>query len=242
MSLDLWTELELDRPYIIDGLPGTGLVGKIAVEHLIQELELDLVGKVSAEDIPPVMIFHEEDYQLKPSIRIYGAEDSDVVVLNSDIAVPSTSRGFVESIISWAQEIDAVPVHVIGMPTGPSSRPDIFGVSSNGSELLQEAGIPSPPTIGAVAGPAGALMREAAERDVESLGILVETDPFLPDPKASQVAIDEGLGPLTGVEIDTELLVETGDEIRRQKERLAEEIRRAEQQRTTEAYPEDMYR
>lgn len=59
------------------------------------------------------------------------------------------------------------------------------------------------------------MMREASDNGLQSLGLLVETDPFLPDPKAAQVAIDEGIRPLIGLDVDTELLIETADEIRR---------------------------
>jgi len=36
-------QVSLDRPILIEGFPGVGLVGKMAVDHLIDSFEMDHV-------------------------------------------------------------------------------------------------------------------------------------------------------------------------------------------------------
>lgn len=42
----------LDNPVFIEGLPDVGLVGKLAVDHLIEELDSQPVRRVYSEHFP----------------------------------------------------------------------------------------------------------------------------------------------------------------------------------------------
>lgn len=91
--------LELQNSYLIDGLPGTGLVAKIAVEHIISQNGFEYVGSIDSEDIPPVMMFHEEDYQLDPAIRLYADEENKVVIMDSDVPISAHLNDSIGTVI-----------------------------------------------------------------------------------------------------------------------------------------------
>ncbi|MFC6724613.1 PAC2 family protein, partial [Halobium palmae] len=71
-------------------------------------------------------------------------------------------------------------------------------------------------------------------------GLVVESDPQFPDPEAARVVITDGIGPLTGVDVPTDDLVEHAEEIRDAKERLAARMREADEE-STQARPLGMY-
>jgi uncharacterized protein len=45
--------LQLQSPYLICGFPGTGYVGKIAIAHLIQELNAKHLADIFSTTFPP---------------------------------------------------------------------------------------------------------------------------------------------------------------------------------------------
>lgn len=51
---------ELDDPVFIEGVPGIGLVGKLAVDHLVEELDSKPVRRVYSEYFPPAISVDED--------------------------------------------------------------------------------------------------------------------------------------------------------------------------------------
>jgi uncharacterized protein len=70
--------------------------------------------------------------------------------------------------------------------------------------------------------------------------LIVESDPRFPDPEAARVLLVEGIEPLAGVEVDTDDLVDRGEEIREAKERLAKRMQEGGDE-STQARPLGMY-
>ncbi len=44
--------VRLKNPILVEGLPGIGLVGKLAAEHLIKELKAEKVAEIYSEHFP----------------------------------------------------------------------------------------------------------------------------------------------------------------------------------------------
>lgn len=227
--------------YMVDALPGAGLVGKIAGEFLIDELGMKYYASIESTDLPPVMIY-ENEYDLKPLVRIYADPGSGVGVVTSDIPVFLDSRNFIETITRWLNDKQVLPLYLVGQPIEDAAN-DVYGVSTGGGRrLLEEHGFSPPPGVGAVAGATGALMHEADSQNLSSLGFVVDVDSFFPAPGAARTLIDEAIEPVTGIEVDTQQLLETEDQIAEQKEKLAEELRKVEKHDAGHAYPTEMYK
>ena len=47
-----------NRPTIIEGFPGFGLVGTIAVEYLLDHLDVEPIGRIEIEESPPMVANH----------------------------------------------------------------------------------------------------------------------------------------------------------------------------------------
>lgn len=226
------SELELDSPYLVEGLPGVGLVGQIIADHLDETLGMSYHAAVDCEGLPQVAVFDEGIHGVQPPVRLLADEANDLVVLQSDVPVSPNSEDFIDCIVGWIEEEDVTPLFISGLPTRPEGTPSMFGVSTGeGDELLE--GIETPEQAGVVSGPTGALLNETDDRDVDAVGLVVETDARFPDPAAARVVIENGIKPIAGVDVNTEELVEKSEEIMDAKKQLAEQLQDPQEDATT---------
>jgi uncharacterized protein len=231
--------VELDEPMLIEGLPGLGLVGKIAADHLVDTFEMAHVANILCESLPQVAVYGEGQREIKPPVRIYADAERDLLVLQSDVPVnPPSAREFVGCFTDWLVDAGATPIYLSGRPAEKDEEPpELYGVSTgDAGTLLDEADIPEPDEEGLVSGPTGTLLHHAFAEDLDAVGLVVESDPQFPDPESARALITGGIEPLTGIEVPTENLVEKAEEIREAKEQLAQQLREAEGE-STQARP-----
>lgn len=219
--------ISLDSPKLIEGLPGIGLVGKIAADHMVETFDMTHYGNVLCESLPRVAVYGEQDPTLSPPVRLYADPEHDLLVLQSDVPIaPNAAADFAGCVSSWQRDRDVMPIYLSGMPVDKDETiPSLYGVASgDGAALLDEAGIERPTTDGLVSGPTGALLHESVAYHLTAVGLIVESDPQFPDPEAARALIKDGIEPLTGVTVDTDDLVEHAEEIREAKEQLAKRM------------------
>ena len=223
--------IDLDQSTLVEGLPGVGLVGKITTDHLVETLDMEYYASVHCEGVPPVAAYRAENPDIQPPIRVYVDVDRDLLALQSDIPVsPSNAPEFAECITNWLTEYNATPFYLSGLPADKEGgTSELYGVSTGaGSDLLAEAGIETPPNGGVISGPVGALLYEAREADLNSVGLIVESNPQFPDPEAAQTIIRDGFEPMTGIEVDTDALVDQAEQIQSAQQQLAQRMQQAE--------------
>ncbi|MFB6299312.1 MAG: proteasome assembly chaperone family protein [Halobacteriales archaeon] len=235
----------LDSPVLVEGLPGVGLVGKIATDHIIEQRDMTYYADVTGEELPPVAVFDERDSDVKPPIRLFADKDNDLLALRSDVPVSAINApAFAEDVTEWLDDEGVLPLYLSGLPTSrePDAIPSIFGVSTgDGSRHLDETDVESPSTAGMISGPAGALLSRARRRNLSAVGFVVETDPRFPDPQGARILIEQGINPVIGPEIDTAPLVEQAEEIMEQREQLAQQMREAAEHESSQASEISMY-
>ncbi|WP_129115738.1 proteasome assembly chaperone family protein [Halegenticoccus tardaugens] len=236
-------DLALDSPMLIEGLPGVGLVGKIAADHVASEFEMTHYANVHCEGIPRVAVYADGDPGLHTPVRLYADEERDLLVLRSDVPIsPAAATEFANCVADWFDENDVTPIYISGIPREqPAEVPSLYGVSTGeGDELLSDAGIDTPMEAGLVSGPTGALLNFSVENDRTSVGLVVESDPQFPDPQAARTIIKDGIEPLAGVDVPTEKLVDRAEDIREARERLVQRLQEASEE-STQAQPLRMY-
>ncbi|MFQ3319939.1 MAG: hypothetical protein ACI8UR_002273 [Natronomonas sp.] len=230
--------VELDSPTLVEGLPGAGLVGKIAADHLVDEFDMTYFGTVHCDGLPEVAVYHTDQTDLMPPVRLYADEERDLLVLQSDIPVsPTEASGFADCVTSWLDENDVFPLYLSGIPEERDGIPEMHGVSTgDAADIVTDAGIEPPREGGVITGPTGALLSRAGQVDLDSVGLVVQTQPQFPDPEAARVLIKSGIEPITGIDVDTQQLVERADEIQDAREELAKRLHEAEDE-STQANP-----
>ncbi|NIB99221.1 proteasome assembly chaperone family protein [Halobacterium sp. R2-5] len=242
----LKTEFDLDSPALVEGLPGVGLVGKIATDHLVDAFGMEYVASIDCSNVPRVAVYDEGERDVLPPVRLYADEERDLLALQSDVPLTRDGGGeFADCITEWIADNDVTPLYLSGLPVqdlDPATVPEVFGIASGtAGEWLDEEDIGTPPERGLVGGPTGALVNRAAEEGLDAVSLVVESDPQFPDPAAAKRLLDGAIGPMTGVDIPTDDLVERAEEIREQKERLAKRMQEAEEEESTQAKPMRMF-
>ena len=241
-QIEVVRDMELESPVLVEGLPGVGLVGKIAADHLVRTFDMDHYASCHCEGLPKVAAYQEDDPAVRPPVRIYADEGRDLLVLQSDVPVsPERATAFSTCVTGWLVEEDVTPIYLSGLPAEKDGVPEMYGISTgDGDALLAEHDIAQPSESGLVSGPTGALLSEASQADLDSLGLIVQANKQFPDPEAARVLIVEGIEPIADIEVGTDTLVEQAEEISQARENLAKQMQQAEDE-SSQAQPLGMY-
>jgi uncharacterized protein len=230
-------DIELDSPTLVEGLPGAGLVGKIAADHLVEEFEMTYYGALHCEGLPKVAVYRGESSEVRPPVRLYADEERNLVVLQSDVPVsPTQSSDFAGCVTGWIDEHDVFPLYLSGLGEEKDGVPEMYGVATGGAgDVLDEEGIVPPRESGLVSGPTGALIHRAGEVGLDAVGLIVQTEPQFPDPESARVLLEHGISPIADIEVDTDALLERADEIQEARKQLAERLQDADRDESTQA-------
>jgi uncharacterized protein len=232
----------LESPVLVEGLPGVGLVGKIAVDHLVEQLDMTHYASCHCEGLPRAAVYRKDQRDVVPPVRLYADEERDLLALQSDVPVsPEAAEEFASCVTGWLADNGVTPLYVSGLPQEKNGVPEMYGVSTGeAATVLADHDIPTPAENGVVSGPTGALMAEASRQDLDSLALVVQANANFPDPEAARVLLQNAIGPIAAVEVDTEHLVEQADRIAKAREQLAQRMQQAGEE-STRAEPLGMY-
>lgn len=233
----------LNEPVLVEGFPGIGLVGKIAVDHLIDVHGMTHYANVHCEGLPPVATYAGADSTLRTPVRIYADPERGIVALQSDVPVnPGAAAEFGDCLAGWFEEEAVFPIYLSGIAhEKEDSAPNLYGVATGeGESRLADASIEEPPESGLVSGPTGAMLADALERGSSTVGLIVESDPQFPDPEAARVLIVNGIDPIAGTTTPIDGLVDQATEIRDAKKEFASRMQQATDE-SSQAEPLKMY-
>lgn len=221
-------DVELDRPTLVEGLPGMGLVSKIVVDHLVETFGMVHHATIQCPGLPPVVTYEGGERTVRQPVRIYADAERDLLAVQSDVPVsPSAVDDFASCLTGWLADLRATGLYVSGRPADVEGRDDraLSGVATAAADdLLETRGIDPPTEDGIWRGPTGALLNQAVESDLPALGVIVESDPDLPDPEAACTVLEDVIAPVVGFEVDAEELREHGEEIRAEQAGFARQM------------------
>jgi uncharacterized protein len=240
--IDIERDLSFDSPTLVEGLPGVGLVGKIATDHLIDSLDMSYYGACYCDGLPEVATYSQGEREFEPPVRLYADVERDLIALQSDVPVsPEAAPEFSTCLVGWFQEHDVTPVCLSGLPEEKDGVPEMYGVATGeGVERLDALGVDTPPEGGLVSGPTGALLARAGQHDLDAVSFIVQAHAQFPDPEAARILLLNGVGPLTDIDIEAQYLVERAEEISDARQQLARQMQEADEE-STQAQPLGMY-
>ncbi|WP_256301061.1 proteasome assembly chaperone family protein [Haloarchaeobius salinus] len=218
-----FTDVATDEPYLIEGLPGHGLVAAIATDLVTRQLELEHHGSIVSDEFPSVAPFTEG--RVQDLVRVYAGADPPVMTLQSAVALPGRAFGPLADCVleDLAVEFDRA-IFLTGAPAeNEENIGEVFGVATTDEveAELREADIPIADGFGLIGGITGALVSACHRADVPASVLVVKANPYLPDPAAAESVIENALEPLVDFDIDTTELAEQADEIRTQMEEVS---------------------
>jgi uncharacterized protein (TIGR00162 family) len=220
-EIDWQAEPTLDDPVLVEGLPGVGHVGKLAAEHLVEELDSELVCRVHSQHFPPQVTI-EDGVSRLAGTEFYAVESSpeDLLILTGDHQAQDSPGhyGLADTFLDVAEECDVSSIFALGgVPTGELIEEyDVLGAVADADQVaaLEEAGVEfrDDEPAGGIVGISGLLLGLGQRREFPAACLMGETSGYLVDPKSAQ-AVLEVLESVVGFDLDYASLEERAEEM-----------------------------
>jgi uncharacterized protein len=229
MTTDTSTDLKIfSKPLpsegaaVLMGFPGSGLVGTIALQYLVDNLEFDLIGTITSKYFPPLAMMNRG--VINDPVRVYMKKDLAAIV--ADIPIhPMICYEVSNGILDWLTPFKPKEVLTIaGIITNePEKR--VFGVATTTEALsrIQDYTLVLP--IGSISGIASSILTECKIRGIPGYGLLGETV-NAPDPRSSAAAIAV-LNKMYNLSLDVQPLLEQAVEIEQSMQKISEEVQQS---------------
>lgn len=219
--------VSLENPIIIEGFPGIGLVGNIASQHLIDELEMEYIGSVESKYFPPIAVLFNGIINMP--VRIYESKEHNILTVISDIPIhPTISYEVSKVLVDWAQSVNVKEIASIAGIATMSAENKVFGAATNSEMLDRIKEHVEVFQVGTISGISGSIMTECYMRNIPAISLLGETNSPNPDPRAAATVI-KILNNIYGLSINTENLMEQAEQIEMELQKLAEQVRTSEE-------------
>jgi uncharacterized protein len=208
---------------VLMGFPGSGLVGSIALQYMVDQLEFEQIGSMNSKYFPPLAMMTKG--VINVPVRFY--ERDSIMAIVADIPIhPMICYEVANGIMDWLMPFK--PKEVVTIAGIITNEPDkrVFGVATTDDALprIKDATLILP--IGSISGIASSILTECKIRDIAAYGLLGETI-NAPDPRASAATIDV-LNKMYSLGLDTKPLLDQAEEIESAMHKLAEQVQTAE--------------
>ncbi|MEM3695296.1 MAG: proteasome assembly chaperone family protein [Candidatus Bathyarchaeia archaeon] len=192
-------KVELNSPILIEGLPGLGLVGKIATRYLIRQLKAERFAYLYSPHFPYFVLVNK-----RGSVRLLRGTfyfwknskgGSDLIFFTGD-SQAQTIEGQYEisdTILNFAKTYNVKTIITVGgYRMEVKDKPKVIA-SATDAELLNkalQAGAIMSPAGNPIVGTAGLILGLARFKKIAALCLLGETRGYLPDPKAAKSILE----------------------------------------------------
>ena len=249
LEIDAVAEVDLEDPVLVEGLPGVGHVGKLAAEHILEELDAEttLVRRLYSQEFPPQVSIDEGVASLTCT-EIHAVESPedgegrDLLVLTGDHQAQSNAGHYLltDAFLDIAETFGVTDIYALGgVPTGELI--DEYGVlgavtEADMIEPLEDAGVEfrKDEPAGGIVGVSGLLLGLGRRRGIRAACLMGETSGYLVDPKSAR-AVLEVLESQLEIELTYDSLDERADEM----EDVIGKIQQMEQQQQSMEAPSD---
>lgn len=230
---------DLKDPILVGGLPGLGLVGKIAIRYFVKQLKAERLAYLYSPHFPyfvhvskkgSVRLLHGTFYFWKnkngKNDLIFFTGDSQAQTIEGQYEISN-------NILDFAQQKGAkLIITVGGYRVEAKDKPKVIAAATN-HELLNralQAQAMLSPMESPIVGTAGLILGLAHFKKIEALCLLGETRGYLPDPMAAKSVL-EVLKTLLNLDVD---LTGLNEEIAKA-EKIVSRLKKIEEKRTSQA-------
>lgn len=191
---------KVNKPIIIQGFPGIGLVGTIVTKFLIDHLDVEHIGKIEIPNIAPLIAIHKAEV-IDP-IALYHNKKHNILIIQAITEVANNEWKLADAITQLAKEIEAKEIVTVeGMPS-QENKVDLYFHSTK----TKVVGKALPLTEGVIMGVTAALMSK--QREVPITNLFVSAHENMPDSEAAAKAV-QVLDDYLGFNLDIAPLIKT---------------------------------
>ena len=227
---------KLKNPILIEGLPGIGNVGKLAVEHLIDSIDATKFAEMYSKDFPPqvfinpdgtIELVKNEFYYWKAKKK----DQRDLVLLTGDYQGLSSHGQYelVEKILDIVEELGIKEMFTLGgYGLGQDiEKPKVLCATTD-VHLVKKmkkygAVFKKNEPGGGIVGASGLILGLGKIRGLEGTCFMGETPGYLVDPKSAK-AVLKILMKITNIDVNLSALEKKAKEI----EQIAHQLREME--------------
>jgi len=237
---------KLNNPVLIEGLPGIGNVGKLAVEHIIDNVKAVKFAELHCKDFPPqvfinpdgtIKLVNNEFYYWKAKKK----NQKDLILLTGDYQGLSSQGQYelVGKILDIIEELGVKEMYTLGgYGLGHEiEEPKVLCATTDKSLVKQMkkhgAVFKKNEPGGGIVGASGLLLGLGKLRGIKGTCFMGETPGYLVDPKSAK-AVLKILMKLTNIEIDLSALEKKAREIETIAHQLKEIESISQKERTDE--------
>ena len=176
---------KLNKPVLIEGLPGIGNVGKVAVDFLIDELKAKKLFEITSYTFPHSVFVNEDNLIELPIVEVFYKQGTkrDLLLIGGDVQPIDeiSSYEFSEKILDLAQKFnvkEVITLGGIGLGDIPK-KPKVY-CTGNSKKIIEDYksdmvsnklyGI-----VGPIVGVSGLLLGLASRRNINAISFLAET-------------------------------------------------------------------
>jgi len=246
-----FVKVEPNNPILIEGLPGLGLVGKIAIRYLIKQSKAQKFAYLYSPHFPYFVLVNK-----KGSVRLLrgsfyywkNTEGKNDLLLFTGDSQSQTIEGqyeIADRMLDFAKKHNVQTIVTIGgYRVETNEKPKVF-VAATSPEILSEAtkaGAVISESGSPIVGTAGLILGLARFKKIQALCLLGETRGYLPDPMSarsvlevlkSMFGFDVNLAGLDADIAKAEKMVSRLQKIEEKRALQAEETRKEEDKKTT---------
>jgi len=226
----------LKKPILIEGLPGIGNVGKLAVEHLIDSINAEKFAEIYCKDFPPQVFINPDGTTelVKNEFYYWKAKkknQKNLILLTGDYQGLSSQGQYelCEKILDIAQECDIQEIYTLGgYGLGQEIlNPKVLCAATNKNliKIVKKHGavFKKNEPGGGIVGASGLLLGLGQLRGIDGVCLMGETPGYLVDPNSAKAVLDI-IMKITNIEVNLSALEKKAKEI----EQIAHQLREIE--------------
>src|SRR5574341_830150 len=204
---------KLKNPHLVCGLPGSGYVGKIAVDYLIEELKGVQFGNIFSSSFPPQVSVQADGTidLMKNTLYYCKNKPNDIILLTGDAqpVTPESEYAMAKEIIGICKKLGVKNIYTLAAYiTGSFSKnPKVYGTSTS-LQVVKEFSKQGILTMngGSITGMNGLMIGAGKTRGITGVCLLGETSGYVVDAKASKAVLDI-LSKILGLKLDMSTLI-----------------------------------
>ncbi|MCD6456464.1 MAG: proteasome assembly chaperone family protein [Methanophagales archaeon] len=235
-------KVKLNKPILIEGLPGVGNVGKLVAEHIIHELGAERIVEIYSWHFPPQVLVNDDGTVrlCKNEVYAWKSKNLDLLIVSGDQQSVTNEGHYLitETLLDLAQQYGVSRIYTLGgYGIGQLVEKQMVLGAVNDAELVEEMkkyGVEfrEEEPGGSIVGASGLLLGLGGQRGIPAVCLLGLTSGYLVDPKSAQ-AVLKILGNALNLEIPMQALEDRAEEMEKVVERL-KEMEQAQIPRTRE--------
>lgn len=204
-------KVELNSPIIFAGFVGAGLVGPVAINHIIEKLEMEEIGLMRSKYLPPSTVFMKG--RLRHPFRFYANQKGTICAIICEITLRMEGvYSLISTILDWAAMKGSKEIVILdGVASLEHDKKAYCAAEEDLVRTMADKDINMIPK-GFITGIPGGILNECLMREIQGVTLLVKANNTAPDSAAAATLI-EALNRFYEMNIDTKELQEDKDRI-----------------------------